>query len=184
MTPLPPAEIKGSRGFGNANFASPPRGLEIHPMKTIADWLDEYGESHRNPTNKTIHRIAVPVIALDMLGLVHALPIPGAAVFATLAALAYYWRLSPALALGMGGLAGVALPLLAGAELALGAAFLPALVAVFVVAWAAQFYGHSVEGAKPSFAKDLQFLLIGPLWLLADAYRRFGLRYAPAGETC
>ena len=153
-------------------------------MKTIEDWLDEYGESHRNPTNKTIHRIAVPLIALDVLGLVHALPIPGAAVCATLAALAYYWRLSPALALGMGALAAIALPLSSAAALALGSAFVPALVAIFFVAWAAQFYGHSVEGAKPSFAKDLQFLLIGPLWLLADAYRRFGFRYSPAEETC
>jgi uncharacterized membrane protein YGL010W len=58
------------------------------------------------------------------------------------------------------------------------------LVAVFVIAWAAQFHGHALEGKKPSFAKDLQFLLIGPLWLLADAYRRLGLRYAPAPESC
>lgn len=153
-------------------------------MRTIDDWLDEYGESHRNPLNKTIHRIAVPVIALDVLGLIHALPIPGAAVFATIAALAYYVRLSPALAFGMGGLAALGLAFVATAEVALGAAFAPALIAIFVAAWAAQFYGHSVEGAKPSFAKDLQFLLIGPLWLLADAYRRLGFRYARAAESC
>ena len=35
---------------------------------------------------------------------------------------------------------------------------------IFVVAWIGQFYGHKVEGKKPSFFKDLQFLLIGPLW--------------------
>lgn len=38
--------------------------------------------------------------------------------------------------------------------------------AIFVVAWIAQFYGHHVEGKKPSFFADLQFLMIGPLWLL------------------
>ena len=38
--------------------------------------------------------------------------------------------------------------------------------AIFVVAWIGQFYGHKVEGKKPSFIKDLQFLLIGPLWVL------------------
>ena len=48
---------------------------------------------------------------------------------------------------------------------------------IFVVAWIGQFVGHAVEGKRPSFFKDLQFLLIGPLWLLAAAYRRFGLRY-------
>ena len=39
-------------------------------------------------------------------------------------------------------------------------------VVIFIVAWIGQFYGHKVEGKKPSFIKDLQFLLIGPLWVL------------------
>ena len=50
-------------------------------------------------------------------------------------------------------------------------------LAIFVVAWIGQFVGHAVEGRRPSFFKDLQFLLIGPLWLLSFAYRRLGLRY-------
>ena len=37
-----------------------------------------------------------------------------------------------------------------------------------------QFWGHKGEGKKPSFRKDLQFLLIGPLWLLHFVYRRLG----------
>ena len=37
---------------------------------------------------------------------------------------------------------------------------------IFVVAWIGQFDGHHIEGEKPSFAKDLQFLLIGPLWIV------------------
>jgi len=45
------------------------------------------------------------------------------------------------------------------------------------VAWIGQFVGHALEGKRPSFFKDVQFLLIGPLWLLASAYRRLGLRY-------
>ena len=40
-----------------------------------------------------------------------------------------------------------------------------ASVAIFVLAWIGQFYGHHVEGKKPSFLKDLQFLLIGPAWV-------------------
>jgi uncharacterized membrane protein YGL010W len=50
-------------------------------------------------------------------------------------------------------------------------------VVLFVAAWIGQFIGHAVEGKRPSFFKDLQFLLIGPLWLLADVYRRLGIRY-------
>jgi uncharacterized membrane protein YGL010W len=38
----------------------------------------------------------------------------------------------------------------------------------FVIAWI---------GQRPSFFKDTQFLMIGPLWLLADVYRRLGIRY-------
>ena len=48
---------------------------------------------------------------------------------------------------------------------------------VFVIAWILQFVGHAIEGKRPSFFKDLQFLLIGPAWLLAFLYRGLGLRY-------
>ena len=59
----------------------------------------------------------------------------------------------------------------------LGAWALPALVVVFGVTWAAQFVGHALEGKKPSFFEDVQFLLIGPMWLLAAIYRRIGIGY-------
>ena len=48
---------------------------------------------------------------------------------------------------------------------------------LFVLAWIGQFIGHKVEGKKPSFFKDLQFLLIGPAWLMSFVYRAAGLRY-------
>jgi len=50
-------------------------------------------------------------------------------------------------------------------------------VAIFIVAWVGQFVGHHIEGKRPSFFKDIQFLLIGPVWLLADVYKRLHLRY-------
>jgi uncharacterized membrane protein YGL010W len=49
--------------------------------------------------------------------------------------------------------------------------------AIFVVAWIGQFIGHAIEGAKPSFFKDMQFLMIGPLWLMSFVYRRLGIPY-------
>jgi uncharacterized membrane protein YGL010W len=48
---------------------------------------------------------------------------------------------------------------------------------VFVVAWIGQFIGHAVEGKRPSFFKDVQFLMIGPLWLLGFVYRKLGIAY-------
>jgi hypothetical protein len=84
-------------------------------MRTAAQWLDDYGDSHRNATNKALHWICVPVIAWCVLGLLWSLPFPGGirasypaanwAGVAVLIALLYYAVLSPRLALG-------ALPLL------------------------------------------------------------------------
>jgi uncharacterized membrane protein YGL010W len=41
-----------------------------------------------------------------------------------------------------------------------------ASITIFVLGWIGQFWGHKIEGIKPSFIKDLQFLLIGPLWVI------------------
>jgi uncharacterized membrane protein YGL010W len=46
---------------------------------------------------------------------------------------------------------------------------------VFAAAWVGQFYGHKVEGKKPSFLKDIQFLLIGPAWLMSFIYKKLGI---------
>src|SRR5690606_5851775 len=48
---------------------------------------------------------------------------------------------------------------------------------IFVAAWAGQFYGHKLEGKKPSFLEDLRFLLIGPAWLWGKIFQKFGWRY-------
>ena len=50
-------------------------------------------------------------------------------------------------------------------------------LAIFVVAWIGQFIGHKIEGKKPSFFEDIQFLLIGPAWLLSFIYNKFGIKY-------
>jgi uncharacterized membrane protein YGL010W len=50
-------------------------------------------------------------------------------------------------------------------------------IIIFALAWVGQFYGHAVEGKKPSFLKDVQFLMIGPAWVLAFLYRKLGIKY-------
>jgi uncharacterized membrane protein YGL010W len=92
------------------------------------------------------------------------------------AAIIYYFALSPALALGV--LLGFMLLLAITQWLtALPWPLWLTSLAIFVVAWIGQFIGHHIEGKRPSFFKDVQFLMIGPLWLVAAAYRRSGLRY-------
>ena len=49
-------------------------------------------------------------------------------------------------------------------------------ILIFIVAWIGQFIGHKIEGKKPAFFKDLQFLLIGPLWLLSYIYNKLNIK--------
>ena len=156
-------------------------------MRTAEQWLTEYGVSHRNPTNKSLHWICVPIIVWCAFGLLWMAPFPAelrnalpAANWASTAALAvvvYYAFLSPRLGLGV---LPVFILMLWSIDEVQRNAPLPLWVlcgALFVLAWIGQFIGHAIEGRRPSFFKDLQFLLIGPLWLLADFYRRAGIRY-------
>ena len=46
-------------------------------------------------------------------------------------------------------------------------------LAVFVLAC----IGHKIEGEKPSFFKDLQFLFIGPVWCLVFLLRKWKVNY-------
>jgi uncharacterized membrane protein YGL010W len=152
----------------------------------VHQWLADYGESHRNPTNKLLHWLCVPVIVVAVLGFLWSIPVPAAFAavspwlnWATLVialGLLYYAVLSPRLAFGMAPLLALAAWLLAALE-ALPAPLWATCLAAFVVAWIGQFVGHAIEGRKPSFFQDLQFLMIGPLWLLSFVYRRLGLRY-------
>ncbi|KAA9339394.1 DUF962 domain-containing protein [Hymenobacter busanensis] len=157
------------------------------PNALLAALLAEYGESHQNPTNKLVHWICVPLIMFSLLGLLWSVPMPAAlhrlspwlnlATLVMVLAVAYYLRLSARLSVGMV----VVWVLMAAALRVVDAqATLPlwaVCLIIFVLAWVGQFWGHEVEGKKPSFLKDLQFLLIGPLWLLHFVYRRLGWLY-------
>ena len=155
-------------------------------MRTVAEWLGEYGESHEHPINKLLHWICVPTIVVSVIGLLSSIPTPGAlsavsawlnwATLVAVAALAYYLMLSAALAVGMLLIFAVLFAIVHWLATLPWPLWATSLV-IFVVAWIGQFIGHAIEGKRPSFFKDVQFLLIGPLWLLASAYRRFGLRY-------
>jgi uncharacterized membrane protein YGL010W len=154
-------------------------------VRGTAYWFDEYAASHQNPTNKALHWVCVPLIVWSLMGLLWSLPAPGRAQleyanwasYAVAAAVIYYAVLSVPLALGI-------LPVLAAMLLSVDAIrqlwqvpLWAVSAAVFALAWVGQFIGHTIEGKRPSFLKDVQFLLIGPVWLLAELYRRAGIRY-------
>lgn len=132
-------------------------------MKSISQWFDEYGESHQDKTNKTIHWICVPTILFSIIGILAQLNTMLTALIIILV-LVFYARLDLVLTIAMATLIFIMAWLVI--TLPFGTGF---YIALFVLAWIGQFYGHKVEGKKPSFFKDLQFLLIGPLWCM-DAY--------------
>ncbi|MCY1551593.1 hypothetical protein D9M68_879350 [compost metagenome] len=90
------------------------------------------------------------------------------------ASLVYYARLrAPAFLLTM--LLGTALVL--ALVHAMGSLVLPVSAAIFVVAWIFQFIGHKIEGRKPSFFEDIQYLWVGPLFVLSKLFLRLGIRW-------
>ena len=156
-------------------------------MKQIDTLLLTYGESHMNATNKLIHWVCVPAIMFSLLALLFAIPFltertwyaNWAMVFLVFAWI-YYARLSMVMLIGfliigclmLWGIYG----LYVIAEFDAGKLALYALI-IFAVAWIGQFIGHKIEGKKPSFLQDVQFLLIGPAWLMHFVFRKVGIRY-------
>lgn len=143
------------------------------PARDIHALLDQYSESHRNPTNELIHFVCVPVIVFSLLGILWAIH-PVVALAAVIGAMWYYLQLSKPFAVGMLAMSILMLAILAAMP---PLTVLPLSIAIFVVAWIGQFIGHKIEGKKPSFLDDLRFLLIGPLFVLGFLYRRLNLAY-------
>ncbi|MCA1778244.1 MAG: DUF962 domain-containing protein [Xanthomonadaceae bacterium] len=147
-------------------------------MRSVDAWLGEYAESHRNPTNKVIHWFCVPLIVWSLTALLWSAPSPLAglnwAVLLAALAQAWYVVLSPRLSIGIGLFLMACLALSYTIDTTLAAPLWQIALGVFIVAWIGQFIGHHIEGKKPSFFKDVQFLLVGPAWLMAFIYRRAG----------
>ena len=156
-------------------------------MKTIYDWLEAYGESHQNKTNKKIHWICVPLIMLSLLGMISLVKFSSPignfciniAYILIFLAIIFYIRLSISITIGMVFISALNLYVIYQLELLFFSKtniFLFYLM-IFVIAWIGQFIGHKIEGKKPSFFEDVKFLLIGPAWLLSFIYKKIGIKY-------
>jgi uncharacterized membrane protein YGL010W len=152
-------------------------------MPTIHQWLSAYGESHTNSTNKTIHWVCVPTIFFSIVGLLYGVGLPfqiagiqlNLAMAIILLVVMYYFLLSKTLWIGM---LFFGLLCLLICYLFQTSGWMPLwkfCLLLFAAAWVAQFYGHQIEGKKPSFLKDIQFLLIGPAWLMSFIYKKMGI---------
>ena len=150
--------------------------------RRIDRWFAHYSGDHRNATNQRIHVVAVPLILWSVIALLWCIPVAGHwfrpglwAALAMFFAWSFYFRASRRIGYGMLAVFVAMAWLTRWLHLALGTQGLLWLaIAVFVLAWIAQFVGHRIEGRKPSFLTDLTYLLIGPAWVLAKAYRKLG----------
>lgn len=151
-------------------------------MRTLDQWFSEYAVSHQNETNQLIHYICVPAIFFSIVGLLMSIP-PGPltgifpmyipflenwAVVVLILVLLFYMRLS--ISMGVKILIFAALCIAGNHFIAQIAELWLVSLIIFALAWVGQFYGHKVEGKKPSFLKDVQFLLIGPAWVIKKVF--------------
>ncbi|KUJ52314.1 DUF962 domain-containing protein [Chryseobacterium sp. JAH] len=157
-------------------------------MRKIDLLFAEYAESHRNSTNKLIHWICVPLIFWTILGFISLIPSPHfcapyfgcislVSLIAVILVTLFYLRLSVLIGFIMIFAMLLMEHLAYAINIHFGNKSWIVFLAVFIITWIMQFVGHKIEGKKPSFLKDLQFLLIGPIWLLSFVLKKLGIRY-------
>lgn len=145
----------------------------------------EYADSHRHPTNRLTHKIAIPVIVfhvLTMLDWVARFEIPGTGLTASLGVILFLaaavWYLSQDVKLG-------AIVTMASALcFPLGRMTpWPVVVALAVIGWSVQLAGHVVwEKKSPSFMKNMIQALVGPIFFIAVLTGDWPAKQAPAAS--
>ena len=132
-------------------------------MSAAQALLDEYGESHQNPTNKAIHWVCVPLIYWSTVGLVWSIPTgPLADVLSgsvaaygnwasvgVLLSLVWFCRMSVPLGIGLALWSGLC-SFCATVDVHVGFPLYQVCLAVFVLAWAGQFVDTRLK-AKTQF---------------------------------
>ncbi len=151
-------------------------------MKTLTERLSQYAAYHRDRRNIATHFVGIPMISFAAAVLL-ARPHWQAgglalspAVAVTLAAVIFYLALDLRYGLTMLVLMGLSLT---GATWLAGQStgvWLTTGLGLFIAGWVVQFIGHYFEGRKPAFVDDLVGLLVGPLFVVAEAGFALGLR--------
>ncbi|CAE6966062.1 DUF962 domain-containing protein [Paraburkholderia domus] len=160
-------------------------------MRTLTQQLTQYAAYHRDRRNIATHFIGIPMIVLALavllsrpafslgaLSFASPLTLSPARVLFTAATL-YYLVLDVPLGVMMAVVS--VLCVACGQWLAAQTTltWLASGIGLFVVGWVFQFIGHvAYEHRKPAFVDDVIGLLIGPLFVLAEALFGFGWRPA------
>ena len=152
-------------------------------MRNLSEQLTQYAAYHRDRRNILTHFVGIPMIVLAVAVLL-ARPVLaqwGAvalspATLVTLLTVLYYLKLDLRLGAVMAALMALSLWFAQAVAAQTTAVWLSVGVGLFVVGWVIQFVGHYYEGRKPAFVDDLVGLVIGPLFVVAEAGFLLGLR--------
>jgi len=152
-------------------------------MKTLAEQLTKYAAYHRDRRNIATHFVGIPMIVFATSALLSR-PLFGAlggvaltpALVATLATVIFYLALDLRYGIAMAAFMGASWWTGAAVAAHSTALWLTFGIGMFVAGWAIQFIGHAFEGKKPAFVDDLVGLLVGPLFIVAEAGFALGLR--------
>jgi uncharacterized membrane protein YGL010W len=155
-------------------------------MGVTERWLTEYGDTHNRTGNRVLHWIAVPLVIFGTVGLLWSLPVPDAFLKITpllnwgitflMAAVVYYFIISVTLAIGM-------LPFVVATAVliaSLGSVVTSLLwfsAAMLALGTAGLYLGKGSRRDIQGLARDMQLIMIAPVWLLACLYRRMGVPY-------
>lgn len=159
---------------------------EVDGGRRIDRLLDEFRESHRNILNRLLHFIAVPLLVWAILAFLASLPVSAlldgvpfltwASLLAVLAVVCCL-VLSLTLAAGLAGFLLVCFVVIAAYQAWGGVPLWQFAITLFLIAWLLLYIGHKLEGRHTTVRKRAQLLLTAPLWLLAELFRLFGVRY-------
>ena len=148
-------------------------------MKSAIEQLSTYKSVHLNSKNIRTHFVGIPLIIWSAFLMLGTLRLSfeqyqiSAAMVMTVIVLVYYMILHFRLALG---LVLFIIPVLYTSELVVHTPHPFTLaISIFILGWIIQFVGHKYEKAKPAFMDDLNQLLIGPFFLMAELYFLLGL---------
>ena len=155
-------------------------------MSETDRWLVDYGESHTDIGNPLVFWLSVPLLVLGTVGLLWSLPVPqefadispvlnwGSAFL--MAAVVYYFIISMSLAIGM-------LPFIFGvAALQIwltNSSYSPyvASCGLLIASIIGLYLGNYPHGGIRAVLRDIQLMMIAPVWILSNIYRRLGIPY-------
>ncbi len=151
-------------------------------MRNVPQLLTQYAAYHRDRRNIVSHFIGVPLIVFAVGVLLNRPGVPVGGLVLTPAWVAFVlataWYLTRGnLALGAATSAAVGVLIALAHNVGTGGGiggWLAWGIGIFVVGWVIQFVGHWYEGKKPAFVDDIVGLLVGPMFVVAEALFMLG----------